>query len=32
MDAVRNWRFKPSELRGQPVTVKVTIDVTFRLY
>ncbi|HYL85189.1 MAG TPA: TonB family protein [Candidatus Angelobacter sp.] len=32
MDAVRHWRFKPSELNGQPVTVRVAIEVSFRLY
>jgi len=32
MEAVRNWKFKPSTLNGEPVTVKVMIEVMFRLY
>jgi len=32
MEAVRNWKFRPATLNGEPITVKVTIEVTFRLY
>ena len=29
MEAVRQWRYKPTLLNGQPVEVETTIDVTF---
>lgn len=29
--AVEQWKFKPSKLKGQPVAVKVNIEVNFRL-
>ena len=32
MEAVRRWKFSPATLNGAPVTVKVMIEVTFRLY
>ncbi|HXY14999.1 MAG TPA: TonB family protein [Terriglobales bacterium] len=32
MEAVRNWKFRPSTLNGEPTTVKVMIEVMFRLY
>ncbi|HTT33495.1 MAG TPA: energy transducer TonB [Methylomirabilota bacterium] len=32
MEAVRGWRFTPATLNGEPVTVKVMIEVMFRLY
>lgn len=32
MEAVRNWKFRPATLNGEPVTVKVTIEVMFQLY
>jgi outer membrane biosynthesis protein TonB len=31
MNTVRNWKFKPSVLNGEPVTAKVAVEVTFRL-
>jgi hypothetical protein len=30
MDAVRQWRYKPAQLHGQPVETQITIDVQFR--
>jgi periplasmic protein TonB len=30
--AVRQYRFKPSMLHGQPVPVEVTIEVNFHIY
>jgi protein TonB len=29
--AVRQWRYAPTELRGEPVEVRTTIDVNFTL-
>ncbi|MSV29278.1 MAG: TonB family protein [Bryobacterales bacterium] len=31
IDAIGQWRFKPGERNGQPVTVAATIEVNFRL-
>ena len=31
LDAVRQWRYQPTLLNGQPVEVATTIDVTFAL-
>lgn len=31
IDAVRQWRYKPTLMDGQPVDVQMTIDVTFAL-
>lgn len=31
MDAVKNWRYKPTLLNNQPVEVLTTIDVHFTL-
>jgi protein TonB len=31
LDAVRNWRYRPTMLNGQPVEVITTIDVNFTL-
>jgi protein TonB len=30
-DAVREWRYQPTMLNGQPVEVETTIDVVFNL-
>lgn len=32
IEAVRQYRFKPAMLKGQPVPVPVTIEVNFRIY
>ncbi|MGA9633256.1 MAG: energy transducer TonB, partial [Candidatus Acidiferrales bacterium] len=31
MDAVRQWRYSPTELNGEPVEVDTTIQVVFTL-
>jgi protein TonB len=31
MDAVRQWRYKPTMLNGEPVEVDTTISVVFTL-
>jgi periplasmic protein TonB len=31
MDAVRQWRYKPTELEGRPVEVETTISVVYNL-
>jgi protein TonB len=31
MDAVKEWRYKPTQLNGEPVEVDTTIDVVFTL-
>ena len=31
MDAVKEWRYKPTMLNGEPVEVDTTIDVVFTL-
>jgi protein TonB len=31
LDAVRNWRYKPYLLNGQPVQVETTVNVIFKL-
>jgi protein TonB len=31
IDAVRQWRFTPTRLNGDPVPVVMTVTVTFRL-
>jgi protein TonB len=31
MEAVRQWRFSPTLLNGQPVPVVMTVSVAFRL-
>jgi protein TonB len=31
LDAVRQWRYQPTLLNGQPVEVVTKIDVTFEL-
>jgi periplasmic protein TonB len=32
IDAVKNWRFRPATLDGQPVDAQIAIEVNFRLY
>lgn len=31
MDAVKQWRYRPTLLNGEPVEVETTIDVVFNL-
>jgi protein TonB len=31
MDAVRQWRYQPTQLNGEPVEVDTTISVVFTL-
>jgi protein TonB len=31
LDAVRNWRYRPYLLNGEPVEVQTTVNVTFTL-
>jgi TonB family protein len=32
VEALRQWRFQPAEKDGQPVAVKASIEMSFRLY
>lgn len=32
LEAVRNWRFKPATLNGQPVATQIAVEVDFHLY
>jgi len=32
LEAVRTWRFEPARKDGQPVSVQIAVEVTFRLY
>lgn len=32
VEALRQWRFQPAEMNGQPVAVKASIEMNFRLY
>jgi len=32
IDAVRTWKFKPAIKKGVPVPMRVTVEVTFRLF
>lgn len=32
IEAVQQWRFRPAEKDGKPVSVRVPVDITFRLY
>jgi len=31
MDAVKQWRYKPTLLNGEPIEVMTTIDINFTL-
>ena len=32
IEAVKNWRFRPAKLNGQPVAAQIAVEVNFRLY
>jgi periplasmic protein TonB len=32
IEAVKTWRFEPARLNGQPVSVPINVEVSFRLY
>ena len=32
IEAVRRWRFAPGTRKGEPVNVRATIEVNYRLY
>jgi len=32
LEAVKQWRFEPAKLNGQPVAVQINVEVNFRLY
>jgi TonB family protein len=32
IEAVRKWRFEPSRYHGQPVAVRIAVEVNFRMY
>jgi TonB family protein len=32
IEAVRTWRFDPARKNAQPVSVQISVEVTFRLY
>jgi TonB family protein len=32
VEAVKQYKFKPATLKGQPVPVEVNIEMNFRLY
>jgi TonB family protein len=32
MEAVTTWKFEPATLNGEPVAVRINVEVTFRLY
>jgi periplasmic protein TonB len=32
IEAVRQWRFEPAKLNGNPVAVQINVEVNFRLY
>jgi TonB family protein len=32
MEAVKTWKFEPATLEGEPVAVRVNVEVSFRLY
>jgi outer membrane biosynthesis protein TonB len=32
MEAVKTWKFEPATLRGEPVAVRINVEVDFHLY
>jgi TonB family protein len=32
MEAVKTWKFEPATLRGEPVAIRLNVEVSFRLY
>jgi TonB family protein len=32
LEAVRTWKFKPATLGGVPVTVRMVVEINFKLY
>jgi protein TonB len=32
IEAVRTWKFEPAKREGEPVAVRIGIEVSFRLY
>jgi protein TonB len=32
MAAVKQWRFQPATLDGRPVAVRISVEVSFRLF
>jgi len=32
MEAGRTWKFEPASLRGEPVAIRINVEVAFRLY
>jgi TonB family protein len=32
IEAVKNWRFRPATLNGQPVSTQIAVQVDFHLY
>jgi TonB family protein len=32
LETVKNWRFRPASLNGQPVDARIAVEVNFRLY
>jgi periplasmic protein TonB len=32
IEAVKNWRFRPGTLNGNPVATQIAVQVDFRLY
>ena len=32
IEAVKTWKFEPATLQGEPVAMRLKVDVSFRLY
>ena len=32
VESVRRWKFEPATMKGEPVAVRINVEVTFRLY